>query len=91
MGCSENHGNIRKQADTDDKVNLAELRKNWDKYDIYYGMRSNWNADAIMFDPKENGKKLDGDSWIKIEDQETLDKKIKALQSRYDYVKIHII
>jgi len=37
-------------------------------------MRSNRNADAIMFDPKENGKKLDGDSWIKIEDQETLDK-----------------
>jgi len=34
MGCSGNHGNIRKQADTDDKVNLAELRKNWDEYDI---------------------------------------------------------
>jgi len=91
IGCFGNHGNIRKQAETDDKVNLAELRDNWDKYDIYYGMKSNRLADAIMFDPKDNGKNLEGDSWIKIEDQETLDEKIKALQSRYDYAKVHII
>ncbi len=44
-----------------------------------------------MFDPKDNGKKLEGDSWIKIEDQETLDEKIKTVQSRYDYAKVHII
>ena len=91
MGCSGNHGNIRKQADTDDKVTLAELRDNWDEYDIYYGMRSNRYADAIMFDPKDNGTKLEGNSWIKIEDRETLDQKIEALQSIYDYAKVHII
>ena len=44
-----------------------------------------------MFDPKDNGKKLKGDSWIKIEDQETLVEKIKGLQSIYDYAKVHII
>ncbi|MBT8358107.1 MAG: hypothetical protein KJO61_10105 [Deltaproteobacteria bacterium] len=44
-----------------------------------------------MFDPKDNGKKLEGKSWIKIEDQKTLDGKIKALQIIYDYAKVHII
>ena len=44
-----------------------------------------------MFDPKDNGKKLKGDSWIKIEDQEILVEKIKGLQSIYDYAKVHII
>lgn len=91
MGCSGNYGQIKKQTGADDKVTLSELRDNWDDYDIYYGMRSNRYADAIMFDPKDNGKKLKGDSWIKIEDQETLVEKIKGLQSIYDYAKVHII
>ena len=91
MGCSGNYGQLKKQTGADDKVTLSELRDNWDDYDIYYGMRSNRYADAIMFDPKDNGKKLKGDSWIKIEDQETLVEKIKGLQSIYDYAKVHII
>ena len=91
MGCSGNYGQLKIQTGADDKVTLSELRDNWDDYDIYYGMRSNRYADAIMFDPKDNGKKLKGDSWIKIEDQETLVEKIKGLQSIYDYAKVHII
>lgn len=91
MGCSGNYGKISKQNGTEEKITIAELRDNWDNYDIYYGMRSNRYADAIMFDPKDNGKKLEGDSWIKIEDRETLDEKIGALQSIYKYAKVHII
>jgi hypothetical protein len=48
-------------------------------------------ADAIMFDPKDNGTKLEGDSWIKIEDQKTLNEKIKEIEGQYDYAKVHII
>jgi len=91
MGCSGTYGKISKQTGTGDKVTLAELRDNWDDYDIYYGMRSNRWASAIMFDPKNNGTKLLGDSWIKIEDQETLDKKIKEIEGQYDYARVHII
>ena len=86
-----NYGQIKKQTGADDKVTLAELRDNWDDYYIYYGMRSNRYADAIMFDPKDNGKKLEGDSWIKIVDQESLDEKIIELQSIYSHAKVHII
>ncbi len=94
MGCAVNTGNngkIRKQTGTESKITLAELRDNWDDYDIYYSMRSNRWADAIMFDPKNNGTKLTGDSWIKIEDQEALDEKIKEVQSWYSYKRVYLI
>ena len=91
MGCSANYGQIKKQTGADDKVTIAELRDNWDDYDIYYGMRSNRGTDAIMFDPKDNFQKLEGDSWVKIEDLETLDEKKEELQSIYSYAKVHII
>jgi hypothetical protein len=91
IGCSANYGQIKKQTGADVKVTIAELRDNWDDYDIYYGMRSNRGTDAIMFDPKDNFKKLEGDSWVKIEDLETLDEKKEELQSIYSYAKVHII
>ena len=94
MGCSGNTGNygkVRKQTSNEDKITLAELRDNWYDYDIYYGKRSIRWADAIMFDPKNNGTKLTGDSWIKIEDQETLDKKIKEVKLWYNYKRVYLI
>jgi hypothetical protein len=94
LGCSGNTGNngkIRKQTGTGDKITLAELRNNWNDYNIYYGMRSNRWADAIMFDPKNNGTRLAGDSWVKIEDQETLDEKIQEVKSWYNYRSVYLI
>ena len=91
MGCSGNNGKVRKQSGTEDTVTLAQLRDNWDDYNIYYGMRSNYRADAIMFDPKNNGTRLTGDSWIKIEDQKALDEKIKEVQSLYNYKRVYLI
>ena len=91
VGCSGPNGNVVKQTANEDKVTLTELRDNWDDYDIYYSMRSNRWADAIMFDPKNNGTKLTGDSWIKIENQEALDEKIKEVQSWYSYKRVYLI
>ena len=91
IGCAGNYGKIRKQTSTENKVTLKQLRDNWDDYDIYYGMRSNRYADAIMFDPKNNSTKLSGNSWIKIEDQVGLDEKIRDIQGMYGYAKVNII
>ena len=91
VGCSGPNGNVVKQTDNEDKVTLAELRDNWNDYDIYYSMRSNRWADAIMFDPKSNTTKLTGDSWIKIENQEALDGKIKEVKTWYDYKRVFLI
>ena len=91
IGCSGTYGKIRKQAGSEEKITVAQLKDSWDKYDIYYAKRSNRYADAIMFDPKDNGTKLEGDSWIKIENQETLNEKIDEVQTTYDYAKVYII
>ena len=91
FGCSGNYGLISNQADNEDKVFFAELRENWRDYHIYYTMRSNRYATAIMFDPKDNGTKLAGDSWIKIEDEQDLNQRIYEIQALYEWVTVGII
>jgi hypothetical protein len=91
MGCSGTYGKLSKQTGTEDKMTLAELRENWEEYTIYYSYRWSTTPSAIMFDPKNNDKKLVGDSWIKIEDKETLSETISIIQQRYDYAKVEII
>jgi hypothetical protein len=91
VGCSGTDGKITKQTDTSDKVTLAELSENWDDYDIYYTMRSGRWAAAIMFDPKDNDKKLIGDSWIKIEDQESLSESIRQVRIWSTYARVDTI
>jgi hypothetical protein len=91
MGCSGTYGKIRKQTGTEDKMTLAELRENWEEYTIYYSYRHDSRPAAIMFDPKNDDKKLVGDSWHKIEDQETLSETISIIQQRYDNAEVEII
>ena len=91
MGCSGTNGKIVKQTGTEDKMTLAELRENWEEYTIYYSYRWDSRPSAIMFDPKNNDKKLVGDSWYKIEDQETLSETIRIIQDFYDYAKVEVI
>ena len=91
LGCAGTYGQINKQTAGGNQVTLAELRDNWDEYDIYFGRRSNRYADAIMFDPKNNNTRLTGDSWIKIEDQETLDERIKDVRRVYNWAGVYLI
>jgi len=91
VGCSGTNGKISRQNGTADKVTLAELRENWNDYDIHYTTRNGRWAAAIMSDPKNNDTKLAGDSWIKIEDKETLSESIREIHLWYDYARVHII
>lgn len=91
MGCSGTYGKIMKQTGNENKMTLAELRENWEEYTIYYSYRGDSRPSAIMFDPKNDDKKLVGDSWHKIEDQETLSETISIIQQRYDNAEVEII
>lgn len=91
IGCAGSYGGIRKQTGTDNMVTLSKLRDNLDDYHTYYGKRSIQRTDALMFDPKHGDTNLTGDSWIKIEDEETLDEKIKEIRSMYHSPKIYLI
>ncbi len=80
IGCSENYGTIRIPSGNDDKITLAELKENWEEYTVYQGYRWATRPAAIMFDPKGDDKKLVGDSWYLIEDQEALSQSIREIQ-----------
>ena len=54
-------------------------------------MRSGRRASAILFDPKNGGTRLAGNSWHKIEDQANLDARIKEIDNQYAYTRVHII
>ena len=92
LGCSGDYGILRRQTPTDIKMTLAELRKNWEDYHLYYGTRGGRpRPQGIMFDPKNNDTRLIGDSWIKIADQPSLSEAISAIQYDYDNANVEII
>jgi hypothetical protein len=44
-----------------------------------------------MFDPKDNGTKLIGERWIKIEGQENLNERIAEMQNKSALSKVQMI
>ena len=91
IGCSGNQGKIDKQWGVEDGMTLEELSENWEEYTIYYAYRWGSRPSAIMFDPKSDDKKLVGESWYLIEDQETLSETIRIIKQQYDYARVGII
>ena len=90
VGCSGDYGIIKSQTSTDNKMTLAELRENREDYHIYYENSGNLR-NRIMFDPKNDETRLVGDSWHKIEDQQTLSETIREIQTIHDFTEVMII
>lgn len=90
-GCTGNYGTISRQNKHAEKITIEGLTENWDDYDIYYGTRDGRWADALMFDPRGDDKKLTGDSWIRIEDKAALSNSIDKINSVYGRLGVHII
>ena len=55
-----------------EEVKIQDLRENWRDYHISYAVIYGMGPGAIMFDPINDGKTLQNDKWVKVEDQETL-------------------
>jgi hypothetical protein len=54
-------------------MTIAELHENWDDYHVYYSGVHKYLLGAIMFDPKEDGRKLVGHPWwTEVKDRELL-------------------
>ena len=91
-GCSRpDYGNISKQTDTQSAVSIEELSERWDEFDTYWASRSGAIPAAVMFDPKNDDKKLVGDSWHKIVDKVTLTKAIDSVGLWNRYSKVRVI
>jgi hypothetical protein len=66
MGCSGASGKLKTQSESESKVTQQELIDNWSDYNIRY------NSVVIVFDPKNDDKKILVDSyWSTVKDQET--------------------
>lgn len=80
----KSYGKVRALPGEEQEAALQQLIMNWQDYSIYYTGLSIDSAAGIMFDQKSDGKSLVGDTWIKIEDQETLSRLISVVKS-YTY------
>ena len=67
-GCMGNYGTLR-VASGKWGTTIKEIEDNWENYDIYYAGLSYKSPSAIMFDPKDDGKRLIGVKWIPVTDK----------------------
>lgn len=84
VGCAtDNYGKVQRQTGSDEAVSLKQLTDNWKDHDVYYATRYSSRPAAVMFDPRNDDKRLTGDGWYRIEDPVTLAKTIRIIQVWY--------
>ena len=74
VGCAQNRAKIRKES----AISISDLAENWKNYDVYYA-GSSGRPIGLLFDPKNDGVKLVGDQWTKVEDEGTLSSVVAAV------------
>ena len=80
IGCANTVKLQYESAATETMINgprttIAALSENWSDYNIYYAGFHPEQAKGILFDPKNDDKKLVpvSDEWVKVMDKKTLD------------------
>lgn len=75
VGCVSGRAKIRIES----AMAISDLAENWKNYDVYYA-GSSGRPIGLLFDPKNDGFKLVGDRWTKVEDERTLSSLVGAIQ-----------
>ena len=78
-GCLGNYGKIS-VASGDYNATLRQLKQNWDNYDILYAGISTDSPAAIMFVPRQDGKRLIGKKWMPVTEKSEFDKIVRWLE-----------
>lgn len=93
-GC-QGYGKLKPQSRYGNDITIEKLKENWRDYTVYFAGYAVNNPSGIMFDPKNDNKKLlPSDRWTKIEDHETVAEVIGwiKIQNSYDfYPRLHRI
>jgi hypothetical protein len=74
-GCAttQQYGKLGYAQTTEPKMTLEQLVENWKDYDIYYSGVHDKYVYGVMFDPKDDERKLVGHEWWEpVETQEDL-------------------
>ena len=90
LGCTGDYGTLKRQTSTGNKMTLAELRENWEDYHIYYSKNGSRRRN-IMFDPKNDEKRIVCDAWYKITDQETLSETINEIEIMWENQEVVVV
>ena len=85
-GCSllSGYGKLRQQNKKVDGITIQQLEDTWEDYTIYYagyyGSLSIKHPSAVVFDPRNDERKLEGDKWTIVSDKQTLLELIDSIQ-----------
>lgn len=85
-GCSliSGYGKLRQQNKKVDGITIQHLQDTWEEYNIYYagyyGSLSIKHPSAIVFDLRNDDRKLGGDKWTIVSDKQTLLELIDSIQ-----------
>jgi len=82
LSCSGNYGRLVAQWGPGDEHTIRGLADAWDKSLVYYTGPSFSFPSAVMFDPKEDGRKLVPDKWLPVKDRAQLDEIVEWLEFR---------
>jgi hypothetical protein len=80
FGCA-GRGQIRPQPVGKEAVTIQNLQENWKEYDISYA-GSPARPIGIIFDPRDDNKRLVGDIWTQVEDQGTLSRLMGSIPGK---------
>ena len=79
VGCAGSYGQFKRQSESESKVTKRELIDNWSDYDIWLHYNSEPRLTIIVFDTKNDDKKIMfRSSWPKVKDQEMWTEIVKA-------------
>ena len=83
-GCLGKYGTLR-VASGKWGATIKEIEDNWQDYDIYYAGLSYKSPSAIMFDPKEDGRRLISDKWMPVTEQSVVKTIVEWLDSYVNF------
>jgi len=86
LGCALTFpgGRLQVVPRSDQRAVLEELTKNWQNYDVYSDGPVN-STSALVFDPKNDDRRLVGFQYVKVESRRNLQSAVNWIDSYVDF------
>jgi hypothetical protein len=94
LGCSliKGYGIIRLASEQGEGMTIQKLQENWKDYHVSYAGNSPGVPAGIMFDPKDDGRELVGDTWTRVKDGKTVSEIISWISTYTGfYPRLHVV
>lgn len=85
FSCFGDYGRVGMQWGPGEKETIQELVGNWDKFLVYYAGPSVSYPSAVLFDPRQDSRKIVPHKWLPVQDQAQLTEIIGWLEFDHSY------